>query len=75
MWWVRSFADQDTHRGAYSLATRSVHSVCGLEFVPIPVGWPARHGPLPGAPPTPEQICQTCSRASASGARTTVLGR
>jgi hypothetical protein len=33
-WYLRSLADADTHRGDYSIVTRSVHAVCGIEFVP-----------------------------------------
>ncbi|MGH3528315.1 MAG: hypothetical protein ACRDQV_15820 [Pseudonocardiaceae bacterium] len=55
-WFVRSLLDADTHRGHYSPATRSVHTVCGLEF----------QAPgylldgLPGEPPDPQQVCPTC---------------
>lgn len=61
-WWVRSFADRDTHRGTYSEASRSVHAACGIEFVPLPVGIPARRQPLPGYPQDPDQICPECAR-------------
>jgi hypothetical protein len=48
-------ADADTHRGDYSIVTRSVHALCGIEFVPreLPLGGPA----LPGSPLDPEQVC------------------
>jgi hypothetical protein len=59
-WFVRSMADADTHRCIYSPATRSVHARCGIEFQPIPVGWPPIVGPLPGTPPDPDQICPLC---------------
>jgi hypothetical protein len=59
-WWIKSFADGDTHTGAWSAVTRSVHTRCGLEFQPIPVGLPARLGPLPGSPPDPDQVCPRC---------------
>jgi hypothetical protein len=59
-WWVRSFADGDTHIGSWSPATRSVHSACGLEFQPLAVGWPAQLAPLPGSPPDSTQICGDC---------------
>lgn len=62
-WWVRSMADQDTHIGTYSPASRSVLATCGQEFVAQPVGWPARLGPLPGRPSDPDQICPTCYRS------------
>jgi hypothetical protein len=60
-WYVAGFGDGQTHRGRYSIATRSVHSVCGAEFQALPVGWPPKPGPLPGSPPDPEQICQQCA--------------
>jgi hypothetical protein len=63
-WWVRSFADRDTHRGTYSEASRSVRSRCSVEFVPLAVGIPARRQPLPGNPQDPDQICPTCYRSS-----------
>jgi hypothetical protein len=62
-WWVRSFADRDTHRGTYSEASRSVRSQCGVEFVPLAVGIPARRQPLPGNPQDPDQICPACYRS------------
>lgn len=65
-WWVAGFADGDTHRGSYSIANRSVHALCSKEFQPIPVGWPARFGPLPGTPQDPAQICPECQRKAAS---------
>jgi hypothetical protein len=63
-WWPRSFGDHDTHAGSWSPVTRSVHSVCGLEFRPLAVGWPARIVPLPGSPPDPTQICARCTDAT-----------
>ena len=34
-WYLRSIGDRDTHRGQWSGVTRSVHSLCGLEFAPV----------------------------------------
>ena len=34
-WYLRSLADHDTHRGTWSGASRSVHSMCGLVFQPV----------------------------------------
>jgi hypothetical protein len=44
-WYLRSMADADTHRGHYSIVTRSVHALCGIEFIPkeLPLG--ARRSP------------------------------
>jgi hypothetical protein len=37
-WFLRSLADAGTHRGHYSIVIRSVHAVCGIEFVPKELG-------------------------------------
>jgi hypothetical protein len=65
-WYLRSMGDQDTHRGQYSITTRSVHSACGAEFVPIKL---ANGAPLvlPGSPPDPEQVCPDCRRTPVVG--------
>ncbi|MGH3702983.1 MAG: hypothetical protein ACRDQY_26810 [Pseudonocardiaceae bacterium] len=57
-WYLRSMADADTHRGHYSVVTRSVHALCGIEFIPkeLPLGGPA----LPGSPLDPQQVCPQC---------------
>lgn len=60
-WHQRSMADRDTHRGRYSPVTRSVHAVCGVEFVPRPIGLHGDRIALPGEPPEPDQICPTCA--------------
>lgn len=60
-WYLRSLADHDTHAGAWSPVTRSVHSVCGLEFVPRPLPYGERTA-LPGNPLDPAQTCPRCSR-------------
>ncbi|MGH3669834.1 MAG: hypothetical protein ACRDSH_04260 [Pseudonocardiaceae bacterium] len=58
-WYVRSLADRDTHRGHHSMVTRSVHAVCGVEFVPLRAL--LNRGPeLPGRPPDPAQVCPDC---------------
>ena len=59
-WYLRSLADADTHLGSYSTVTRSVHALCGVEFVPraLPLGGPA----LPGNPLDPAR-CPACSAA------------
>jgi hypothetical protein len=61
-WYLRSIGDADTHRGTYSIATRSVQALCGAEFQPLTrtTGAPIV---LVGAPPDPDQICQTCKEA------------
>jgi hypothetical protein len=40
---MRPLADRDTHRVNYSIVTRSMHAICGIEFVPmqLPLGGPA----------------------------------
>jgi hypothetical protein len=62
-WYLRSMADADTHRGDYSIVTRSVHALCGIEFIPkeLPLGGPA----LPGSPLDPDQVCPQCRTARA----------
>jgi hypothetical protein len=47
------------------MVTRSVHALCGVEFVPrpLPLGGPA----LPGSPLDPDQVCPACR-----GAKTTL---
>ncbi|MGH3672782.1 MAG: hypothetical protein ACRDSH_19490 [Pseudonocardiaceae bacterium] len=58
-WYVRSLADGDTHQGELSLATRTVHAQCGIEFVPLKAL--TNRGPeLPRYPPDPQQICSVC---------------
>lgn len=61
-WYVRSMGDNDTHRGQYSTTTRSVHALCGIEFVPLPIGWRGDRLTLPGQPPDPKQVCPDCYR-------------
>lgn len=58
-WYLRSMGDRDTHRGTYSIATRSVHTACGTEFQPLKQtnGAPIV---LVGSPPDPDQICPDC---------------
>jgi hypothetical protein len=57
-WYLRSLSDQDTHRGTWSGASRSVHAVCGAEFQPVAL--PYGGFVLPGLPPDPDQICSQC---------------
>ncbi|MGH3670365.1 MAG: hypothetical protein ACRDSH_06980 [Pseudonocardiaceae bacterium] len=59
-WYVRSLADGDTHRGEMSPVTRTVHAVCGVEFVPVKA-FRERGPELPGYPPDPDQVCPQCS--------------
>lgn len=56
-------ADADTHRGTYSITTRSVHAVCGAEFQPLKQtnGAPILLVPLP---PDPDQVCPECARGA-----------
>jgi hypothetical protein len=63
-WYLRSLADADTHLGSYSTVTRSVHTLCGVEFVPrkLPLGGPA----LPGSPLDPDQVCSACRGTKAT---------
>jgi hypothetical protein len=63
VWYVRSMADQDTHRGAYSPVTRSVHAACGIEFIPLKLGLRGDRLALPGWPPDPDQVCPDCESA------------
>jgi hypothetical protein len=62
-WYVRSMGDNDTHRGRYCTTTSSVHALCGMEFMPLPIGWRGQRLALSGQPPDPEQICSDCSSA------------
>lgn len=57
-WFLRSMGDRDTHAGRYSIAGRSVLTVCGLEFVPIRL--PGGRLALPGNPSDPDQVCPQC---------------
>lgn len=61
-WYLRSLADQDTHRGEYFMASRTVQAACGLQFVPLKL---ADGAPLvlPGNPPDPDQICPYCDQS------------
>lgn len=59
-WFLRSLTDSDTHLGAWSGATRSVHSRCGREFVPVALPYGGYF--LPGPPQDPAQICPQCQR-------------
>ncbi|MGH3821782.1 MAG: hypothetical protein ACRDRA_02890 [Pseudonocardiaceae bacterium] len=56
--------DRDTHRGTYSIATRSVHAACGAEFEPLKRtnGAPIVLTP---APPDPDQDCRDCQGGGA----------
>lgn len=60
-WYLRSMGDRDTHRGQWSGTTRSVHSLCGLEFAPVALPYGGFF--LPGTPPDPDQICSQCGTA------------
>ncbi len=57
-WHLRSSRDHDTHLGRYSNASRSVHALCGIEFVPRTLAYGRID--LPGYPPDPDQICPKC---------------
>lgn len=61
-WYLRSMGDRDTHRGTYSITTRSVHAACGAEFQPLKTtaGAPIV---LAGSPLDPDQVCQVCQGA------------
>jgi hypothetical protein len=65
LWFLRSLRDQDTHRGRYSIATRSVFTECGLEFQPLRL--PFGRLALPGNPPDPDQVCPRCGPRKRSG--------
>jgi hypothetical protein len=64
-WYLRSLADADTHLGSYSPVTRSVHALCGVEFVPreLLLGGPA----LPSNPLDPAQVCPQCCSVKHAG--------
>lgn len=64
-WYLRSMADQDTHRATKLRPDGTVAVECGLEFRLIQLA-PGRLA-LPGDPYDPDQICHTCSPAQ--GAR------
>ena len=68
-WYLRSLADADTHLGSYSPVTRSVHALCGVEFVPreLPLGGPA----LPSNPLDPARSAHRAAASSAPGQRDT----
>jgi hypothetical protein len=52
VWHLRTMGDGDTHHGVYSIATRSVHAACGVEFVP--------YCKLPSSPLDSGQVCPQC---------------
>ncbi len=54
-WFLRSMGYGETHCGSYSIASRSVVSLCGLEFVPLRL--PFGRLALAGNPPDPDQAC------------------
>lgn len=58
MWYLRSYSDRDTHHGHYSTVSRSVHAVCGIEFVPRSL--PYNRIALPSNPLDPDQVCPQC---------------
>lgn len=60
-WFLRSVQDRDTHTGVYSGASRSVHALCGIEFVPRPLAY--GRIALPGAPLDPDQVCPRCQHS------------
>jgi hypothetical protein len=62
VWHLRSTGDGDTHHGVYSIATRSVHAACGVEFVP--------YHTLTGSPLDPDQICPQCRPVKVTLGRT-----
>ncbi len=67
-WYLRSLADQDTHRGWMS-GDGTVLALCGVEFAPKPtvrlVGQRLVDGfPDLGSPPVPEQVCPECERGA-----------
>jgi hypothetical protein len=73
-WYLRSMADHDTHRGNYSVVTRSVHALCGIEFVAkeLPLGGPA----LPGSPLDPTRCVRSAGAAGeARGTSAPLPGR
>jgi len=51
--------DRDTHHGTYSITSRSVHALCGLEFTPLRRTTDAPIVLTP-SPPDPDQICPAC---------------
>ena len=54
-WYLRSTADQDTHRASGLCADGTVAAECGLEFAPRPL--PLGGMELPGHPQDRDQIC------------------
>lgn len=66
-WFVRSFADGDTHRSAGLLVYGKITSLCGKEFVPMPLGLDGRRLHFPAAPPDPLQVCSECREKGPHG--------
>jgi hypothetical protein len=62
VWHLRSTGDGDTHHGVYSIATRSVHAACGVEFVPHSAKASPRQTP-PMASPCPRPTTIESRRA------------
>ena len=59
-WYLRSLADQDTHRGEL-LPDGTVVAVCGTAFRPRALRSLGSLA-LPGGPADPDQICPACYR-------------
>ena len=57
-WYLRSTADQDTHRASGLRADGTVATECGLQFRPRPL--PMGGVALPGHPQDRDQICPDC---------------
>jgi hypothetical protein len=60
-WYLRSMADQDTHRGELG-ADGLVVADCGARFPPFPL--PFGRVALPGHPYDPDQTCPRCQQAA-----------
>jgi hypothetical protein len=46
-WYAAGVGDGATHKGVWLPGGGSGRSLCGIEFVPLPIDWPARRGPRP----------------------------
>lgn len=57
-WYLRSLADQDTHRGELQ-PDGTVTAVCGVAFRPRELFLMGSLA-LPGGPADPDQICPAC---------------
>ncbi|MDQ1532195.1 MAG: hypothetical protein QOE37_2353 [Microbacteriaceae bacterium] len=62
-WYVAGLGDGATHKGVWLPGGGSVRSLCRIELVPLPIGWPAgadpctaTHRPAADLPAVPRRV-------------------